>query len=53
MKRKFSLVVVISLIVSDVMAQNAGLTLRGAVGDAFKGSPIIGATVMVPASNQL
>jgi len=51
MKRTFSLVIVISLIITGVMAQNAGHTVRGVVVDAFTGNPITGVTVMVPASN--
>ncbi|MEI7502362.1 MAG: carboxypeptidase-like regulatory domain-containing protein, partial [Paludibacter sp.] len=53
MKRNFILAITVFLSVVNSYAQSSGQTIRGTVVDAFTGSPIIGATIVVLETNPI
>jgi len=53
MKRNFILVITVILFAANSFAQSSGQTIRGTVVDAFTGSPIIGATIVVMETNPI
>lgn len=53
MKFKVFVLIVIVLSTLNVFAQNNGQTIRGTVVDAFTGSPVTGASIVITESNPL
>jgi len=53
MKRNFILAMTVVFVVVNSYAQSSGQTIRGTVVDAFTGSPIIGATIVVLETNPI
>jgi hypothetical protein len=53
MKRKVIILIAVVLSTLPIFSQNNGQTIRGTVVDAFTGSPVIGANVIISESNPL